>query len=55
MDWYRGKFFLFDNNEIFESNQAESIIEVFTMTVRRYGCELFLVDNMMTSLSDLHP
>lgn len=53
MDWYRGKFFLFDNNEIFESNQAESIIEVFTMAVRRYGCELFLVDNMMTSLSDV--
>ena len=51
-DWYRGKFFLFDNNEIFESNQAESIIEVFTTAVRRYGCSLFLVDNMMTSLSD---
>lgn len=52
MDWYRGRFFLFDNNEIFESNQAESIINVFTVAVRRYGCELFLVDNMMTSLSD---
>ena len=53
IEWYRGKFFLFDNNEIFESNMAESIIEVFTMAVRRYGCELFLVDNMMTSLSDV--
>lgn len=52
MHWYHGKFFLFDNNEIFESNQAASIIEVFTMAHRRYGCELFLVDNMMTSLSD---
>lgn len=52
MDYYRGRFFLFDNNEIFEHNQAESILNVFTMAVRRYGCKLFLVDNMMTSLSD---
>lgn len=41
MEYYRGKFFLFDNNEIFEHNQAESILEVFTMAVRRYGCKLF--------------
>ena len=52
MDWYRGKFFLFDNNEIFEHNQADSIMQVFTMAARRHGCKLFLVDNMMTSLSD---
>ena len=52
MDWYKGKFFLFDNNEIFDKNQAESIIEVFTMAVRRHGCKLFLVDNLMTALAD---
>lgn len=52
MNYYKGRFFLFDNNEIFEHNQAESILNVFTMAVRRYGCRLFLVDNMMTSLSD---
>lgn len=50
--WYDGKFFLFDNNEIFEHNQADSILQVFTVAVRRHGCKLFLVDNMMTSLSD---
>lgn len=53
MDYYRGRFFLFDNNEIFEHNQSESILEVFTLAARRYGCKLFLVDNMMTSLSDV--
>lgn len=52
MDWYRGKFFLFDNNEVFDKNQAESIMEVFTMAVRRHGCKLFLVDNLMTALAD---
>lgn len=52
LKWYAGKFFLFDNNEIFEHNQAESIIEVFTIAVKRHGCKLFLVDNMMTAMSD---
>ena len=52
IDYYRDKFLLFDNNEIFEANQSESILKVFTMVARRFGCKLFLVDNMMTSLSD---
>lgn len=52
MNWYDGKFFVYDNQEIFESNQSESIIQVFTMAVRKYGCKLFLVDNLMTALSD---
>lgn len=51
-EWYHGHFYLFDNNEIFESNQSESILNVFTMAHRRFGCKLFLVDNLMTSLSD---
>lgn len=52
MDYYRERFFLFDNLEVFEHNQMESILNVFTNVVRRYGCKLFLVDNLMTSLSD---
>lgn len=52
MDYYRDRFYLFDNQEIFEHNQSESILNVFTNVVRRYGCKLFLVDNLMTSLSD---
>lgn len=51
-DYYRDRFYLFDNNEIFEANQSESILKVFTMAVRRYGCKLFLADNLMTALSD---
>lgn len=51
-EYYRDKFFLFDNNEIFEHNQSESILNVFTGIARRHGCKLFLVDNLMTSLSD---
>lgn len=52
MQWYAGNFFLFDNNEIFQANQSESILQVFSTAANRYGCKLFLVDNLMTSLSD---
>lgn len=52
MDWYDGKFFLYDNQEVFEANQSESIINVFTTAIRKYGCKLFLIDNLLTSVSD---
>lgn len=51
-EYYRDRFYLFDNNEIFEANQSESILRAFTMAVRRYGYKLFLADNLMTALSD---
>lgn len=52
LDYYRDRFYLFDNQEIFEANQSESILKVFQMAARRYGCKLFLADNLMTALSD---
>lgn len=48
-EWIDGKFFLFDNNATGdEEDEGEAIIRVFTMCARRYGCKLFLVDNLMT-------
>lgn len=52
MDYYRGKFFLFNNHEVFQDNLADEILRVFTAVARRHGCKLFLVDNLMTALSD---
>lgn len=52
MNWYRGKLFIYDNNEIFDSNQADAILEVFTTAVRKHGCKLFLVDSLMCATSD---
>ena len=52
LEYYRDRFYLFDNQEIFEANQSESILMVFQMAARRYGCKLFLADNLMTALSD---
>lgn len=51
-DWYNGKFFLYNNEEVFENNQSESIVNLFTAAHRRYGCRLFLVDNLLTAVSD---
>lgn len=45
-----GKFFLFDNAYVTEETQTDAIMKVFTTCARRYGCKLFLVDNLMSSL-----
>lgn len=51
-EWLKGKAYLYDNKEIFEKTQAESIVDMFTLAVRVYGASVFLVDNMMSSLCE---
>lgn len=51
-DWYRGKFFLFDNTEVFESDEQTAILKTFSVAARRHGASVFLVDNLMTSIAD---
>ena len=50
--WVDNKFFLFDNNYTPDIPQEEAIIKTFTLCARRYGAKLFLVDNLMTILSE---
>lgn len=52
IDWYKGKLFLYDNDEIFETDEADSVLKVFTSAVRRYGAKLLVADNLMTLVSD---
>ncbi len=42
--WYEERFYLYDH---LKSTRPEDIIEVFTSAARRYGCKVFLVDNLM--------
>ena len=49
--WLSGKFFLYDNTVVQETSQTESILKVFEACARRYGCKLFLVDNLMSALT----
>lgn len=48
--WLAGKFYLYDNSIVQDSNQTDSIMKVFEACARRYGCKLFLVDNLMSAL-----
>lgn len=51
-DWYRGRFFLYDNDVAGEGEET-SVLAVFELAARRYGCKVFLVDNLMTSRFDV--
>lgn len=46
--WWKGKFFLYDNR-MAGAGDENSIISVFEYAVRRFGCCVFLVDNLMTA------
>lgn len=49
--WIDGKFFLFDNANVDDAAQNEAILKVFTICARRYGCKVFLADNLMSALT----
>lgn len=51
-DWYRGKFWLYDNNLRAENTEEAGIIKLFTYAARKYDCKVFLVDNLMTAKFD---
>lgn len=51
-EWINNKFFLFDNNYAPEIPQDEAIIRAFKLCARKHGCKVFLVDNLMTILSE---
>ncbi len=46
--WLREKFFLYDNR-VSSAHEEDSIIRVFEYAMRKYGCCIFLVDNLMTT------
>ena len=50
-DWIAGKLYLFDNGYVFEEDPATAVIRCFEMCARRYGCQLFLIDNLMSLLT----
>lgn len=46
-EWYSGKFWLYDNR-IAGANEIENILKAFETAAKRYGCKIFMVDNLMT-------
>ena len=50
--YINGSFFLFDNNSVDENEtEEEALFRVFNTCARRFGCTLFIADNMMTLAS----
>jgi len=49
--WIDERFFLYDNSCIMDEKQEESILKVFEACARRYGCSLFIMDNLMSALT----
>lgn len=50
-DWINNKFYLYDNSCIMDEKQEDSILKVFEACARRYGCTLFIMDNLMSALT----
>ena len=44
--WYYDKFFMYDS---FGSTTDENLLEVFKYAAMRYGCKVFMIDNLMTT------
>lgn len=49
-EWLKGKLYLFDDSETFDDDMQTAVLKVFEMLARRYGCKLFLVDNLLSLL-----
>lgn len=49
-EWIKGKLYLFDDSETFEDDMQTAVLKVFEMCARRYGCKLFLIDNLLSLL-----
>jgi len=44
-NWYRGKFWLYDNQSVITQDE---ILKVFEYAYRRHKCQVFMVDNLMS-------
>ena len=49
-EWLKGKLYLFDDSETFDEDTQSAVLKVFEMCARRYGCKLFLIDNLLSLL-----
>jgi twinkle protein len=48
-EWYRGRFFLYDNSIRGKNIEHTSILDLCEYAAQKYGCKIFVVDNLMTA------
>ena len=51
-DWIDGKLYLYDNGaSLEEKSESAAVLKVFDACARRYGCKLFICDNLMSLMA----
>lgn len=48
-DWYRDKLFIYNNEFELNSVNHASIVDIFKKAYQKYGCKVFVVDNLMSA------
>ena len=52
-DWYRELIYIYDNTVVGnEDDENESILQTLETAIKQYGCRFFMIDNLMTAISD---
>lgn len=47
-EWYRGNIYIYDSNGV--SDESEGLVKTAESMILRYGCDVILIDNLMTAL-----
>ena len=50
-EWYRGRFFLYDNSSVLKEDRA-GLVPTVEKAIRQYGCSIVFIDNLMTAIFD---
>lgn len=50
--WYDGKAYLYNNRASIEDGEGADVIETIESSVKQYGCQTIIIDNLMTAMSD---
>ena len=48
-NWIRGKAYIYDNGQI-DEDEHQALLKTTEDAIRRYGCRVVLIDNLMTAL-----
>ena len=51
-EWHREKLYLFDRNEKEVLGNLDRFFEIMELAAKRYGCKLFVIDNLMAVLEE---
>lgn len=50
-EWYRGRFYLYDNSSIL-NEKHEELTKTIMKAITQYGCSVVFIDNLMTAIAD---